>query len=122
YENLAATIGESENRQALVFIHGYNVTFNDAVRRTAQIAYDLAFDVTPILYSWPSQGKLHGYPADENTIEWTVPQLTVFLTELAQAAGATTIHLVAHSMGNRALVKALERLATNHAAIAAVAG
>src|SRR5262249_2696270 len=34
----------------------FNVTFEDAVRRRAQIAYDLQFPGTPIRYSWPSQG------------------------------------------------------------------
>ena len=31
-------------RQAFVFLHGYNVTFEAAAYRTAQIAYDLRFD------------------------------------------------------------------------------
>ena len=30
--------------QAFVFVHGYNSSFDNAVRRTAQIAYDLKFD------------------------------------------------------------------------------
>lgn len=33
-----------------------------------------------------------------------------FLTQLAQSSGAKNIHLIAHSMGNRALVKALKQL------------
>ena len=44
--------------QALVFLHGFNNSFESALFRTAQIAYDLKFDGAPFLYSWPSKGQL----------------------------------------------------------------
>jgi esterase/lipase superfamily enzyme len=40
-------------KQAFVFVHGFNVSFENALRRTAQIAYDLNFDGAPFLFSWP---------------------------------------------------------------------
>jgi esterase/lipase superfamily enzyme len=43
--------------QALVFVHGYNTSFDNALYRTAQIAYDLDFDGAPFLYSWPSRTR-----------------------------------------------------------------
>ena len=43
---------------AFVFVHGFNTTFEAALFRTAQIAYDLKFDGAPFLYSWPSKGQL----------------------------------------------------------------
>lgn len=49
---------------------------------------------------------------DETNVEWTVPQLTGFLQELSMLTGAKTIHLIAHSMGNRALTNALRVFAT----------
>ena len=42
---------------AILFVHGFNVTFDDAARQTAQIAYDLRFHGSPVFYSWPSQGN-----------------------------------------------------------------
>jgi len=107
---VAARVAASDAKSAFVFVHGYNVAFPDAVRRTAQVAYDLAFDGPPILYSWPSNGALAAYTVDENNIEWTEPHLQAFLGDLADRSGATTIHLVAHSMGNRALTKAFRDL------------
>lgn len=104
-------IAESKQKEALVFVHGYNVTFEEASRRTAQLAYDLGFNGVPILYSWPSQGKLAGYLVDETNVEWTVPHLKDFLTQLAARSGAQKIHLVAHSMGARALVSAMRQMA-----------
>ncbi len=101
---------------ALVFIHGYLVTFAEAIRRTAQIAYDLDFQGVPICYSWPSAGKFALYAADETSVDWTVPHLTEFLHRVATMEGVRVIHLVAHSMGNRALVNCLDKLAQQAAA------
>lgn len=111
FGELNAAIDSSKSRQAFVFIHGYNVGFDDAIKRTAQIAYDLRFDGAAICYSWPSQGGLARYTQDETNASWTVLQLESFLTRVARQTNAKRIHLVAHSMGNRALMQALERLA-----------
>lgn len=110
---LRARVASSKRNEALVFVHGYNVTFVDATRRTAQMAYDLEFDGAPILYSWPSNGTLGGYVVDETNIEWTIPHLQKFLEEVVSLSGAHTVHLIAHSMGNRALTRALAAMTPN---------
>ena len=99
-----------EKRSAFVFIHGFNVTFDDAAYRTAQLAYDLDFDGVPMMYSWPSQGRLLGYDGDSETVDWSSPHLQNFLERVARESGATRIHLVAHSMGNQLLSNALVAL------------
>ena len=106
-----ARIARSEERSAFVFVHGYNTTFNDAARRAGQMAYDLRFEGAPILYSWPSKGALAGYTVDENNVRNSVRHLRTFLELVVQRSEAKIIHLIAHSMGNRALTAALERLA-----------
>ena len=107
-------IDQSQAHEAFIFVHGYNVTFRDAARRTAQIAYDLKFDGAPIMYSWPAQGNLKDYSVDEENARWSVPNVTRFVEGIAQASGARRIHLIAHSMGNRVLTGALHRLAMEH--------
>jgi hypothetical protein len=57
YGELRSHVRKSASKQALVFIHGFNVPFEDAIYRTAQISYDIGFDGAPILYSWPSVGR-----------------------------------------------------------------
>jgi esterase/lipase superfamily enzyme len=111
FGRMKQTLDRSQRRELLVFVHGYNVSFATAALRTAQLAYDLKLDGAPVLYSWPSQAALAGYPVDETNVEWTVPHLEAFLTDLAQRSGAGSIDLIAHSMGNRALTRALERIA-----------
>jgi esterase/lipase superfamily enzyme len=105
-------VSATKEKKAFVFVHGFDVTFEDAARRTAQLAYDLKFQGVPIFYSWPSRGELAGYPADEATIDWVKPHLKQFLEEVAARSNATSIYLIAHSMGNRALTGALQDIAT----------
>lgn len=95
-------------REAFVFVHGFNVTFNDAARRTAQMAYDMNFDGLPILYSWPSRGSVMSYISDTAVVNLSGRRLTLFLEDIVAKSGANRIHLIAHSMGNRAMTDALE--------------
>lgn len=111
YDELNSCVASSARKQVFVFIHGYNVSFEGAVKRTAQIAHDLKFDGAPICYSWPSLGGLTDYSKDESNVTWTVTRLESFLKRVVDDSGATSVHLIAHSMGNRALVQALERMA-----------
>jgi esterase/lipase superfamily enzyme len=112
YSEVSSKVHSSDSRRILIFVHGFNTTFADGARRTAQLAYDLGFDGAPILYSWPSQGSMSvgAYLADEGSIQWTTVHLRDFLANVVQNTGATAIELVAHSMGNRALVNALSQL------------
>ncbi len=102
---------ESDDKSLLVFIHGYNNTFEDAARRTAQIAYDVDFPGVVAMYSWPSNGQLLGYSADEDEIDLTWPHLKEFLATLVDSNQFHQVHVIAHSMGNRALSMALKELA-----------
>ena len=104
--DLRQAIAAAGNRSALLFIHGYRTSFEDAARRTGQVAYDLGFHGTPVFYSWPSQGKLSGYILDEANVEWTQADLAAFLADFLQQSEAEHVYLLAHSMGSRAMAKA----------------
>jgi esterase/lipase superfamily enzyme len=103
----------SDDQDALVFVHGYNVEFDDAARRTAQLAYDLGFKGPAIAFSWPSQATLTGYNRDARNVELSADSLRAVLSDLAKKANVKRIHVIAHSMGNRALVGALSKIAND---------
>jgi esterase/lipase superfamily enzyme len=103
-----ADIAVSPGHDALLFIHGYNVGFADAARRTAQIAYDLGFTGVPMLYSWPSEGTVVRYSTDATNMRHTLPRFTEFLTLALAALQARVVHVIAHSMGNNCLVEMLK--------------
>jgi esterase/lipase superfamily enzyme len=105
-----ASVGE---RQVVVYLHGYNTTFHEAAIRAAQIGFDLKIPDEMAFFSWPSRGTLDGYTADEASIEASEGAITDFLVRLAAESGADVVHVIAHSMGNRGLLRALQRIETN---------
>jgi esterase/lipase superfamily enzyme len=101
---------DTGQRNLFVLIHGFNVSFEEAAVRAAQIGYDLKVPGEMAFYSWPSHGATTAYSADEATIGASVPHIAQFLHELSERSGAERIHLFVHSMGNRGFLRALERL------------
>ena len=110
FAQLASKVEKSGRKSAFLFVHGYNVSFEEAARRTAQISYDLGFDGAPVFYSWPSQASLSGYTIDEQNIEWAQSNLRGFLDDFFAESNAQHVYLIAHSMGNRALTRAVASL------------
>lgn len=110
YESLSARLAQSDSQAALLFIHGYNVSFEDAIFRTAQLAVDLKFDGAPVSFSWPSYANPLKYTFDEQQAEVSVPALREVLDDLANRSGAKRVHIIAHSMGNRVLAGALRSM------------
>src|SRR5262249_10959106 len=110
FTDLSVSIKKSGKKDAFIFIHGYNVTFADAARRTAQMAYDLGFQGEPVFCSCPSRGNLLHYTADEANTEWTQSNLKQFLDDFTSETDAENIFLIGHGMGNRALTRAFGQL------------
>lgn len=113
-DTLRAWNAASPSHEVLVYIHGYNVAFEDAARRAAQLSYDIAFNGATVMYSWPSKGTLLGYSADEATVEWTITHLEKVLEQVVATTGVDRVHVIAHSMGNRALVRAVQTVASRY--------
>jgi len=106
-------IGKSKTfkDQALVFVHGFNTTFDYAVYRAAQLSYDLDFDGGSFVYSWPSRGEVSAaaYRADREAVEQAAGYLEDFLALIAQKSGAKSLTVIAHSMGNKLLLPVLQK-------------
>jgi esterase/lipase superfamily enzyme len=94
---------------ALVFVHGFNTSFEFAVFRTAQMAYDLKFDGAPFVYSWPSKGALgvQDYSYDRESAGAAEPYFREFLDLVVRETGAKSVSVIAHSMGNQLLLPVL---------------
>jgi esterase/lipase superfamily enzyme len=101
---------DAEHRHALVFLHGYRVSFKDAALRAAQLGYDLNVQGPVAFFSWPSRATLFGYPADGSAVEASEGAITDFLLQFVRNCGADRVHVIAHSMGNRPLLRALQRI------------
>jgi esterase/lipase superfamily enzyme len=108
---MQAARDSGEQPHALFFLRGYNVTFADAAIRAAQIGYDLKVPGATAFFSWPSRGSVAAYPVDEASIEASERAITDFLVDFTAHCGAEKVHVIAHSMGNRGLLRALQRIA-----------
>jgi len=96
--------------QAVVFVHGYNVSFDNAIRRAGQLAYDLAFDGPVFMFSWPSREKLLSYVGDRESAQLSAESLREYLETVVAETKAKRIHIIAHSMGNVPLNEALHTI------------
>lgn len=97
-------------RNVIVFVHGYNENFQEALFRLAQMAADADIGATPILFSWPSLGALSGYVADKDSVTYSRDYLVETLTMLAADPRIGKITLLGHSMGGWLTAEALRQL------------
>ena len=102
--------------QAFVFVHGFNVSFDDALFRAAQITFDVGFDGVPFVFSWPSVAGLSGYILDRTRAQGAEESLRQFIELIERDTGVTQIHLIAHSMGSDPLLRVLRSMSTETAA------
>lgn len=111
-----------EGCDLLVFIHGYANSFADSVERAAELADQYLIDGrSPLVlaFSWPSNGRI--FPPTEyhddrddaeasgKAIARTFLKLLDFLRRNRQRC-ERRLHVVAHSMGNWALIAAVQHL------------
>jgi esterase/lipase superfamily enzyme len=107
--NALASLAPTQ-RDMLVLIHGYHTSFEAAACWAAQISCDLQFPGATAFFSWPSRGALLGFAADAASIESSEGHIADFLTRCAEQSGAARVHVIAHSMGNRGFLRALNSI------------
>lgn len=95
-------------------MHGYIVSWHDAILRTAQMAHDLQIDGPAISYTWPSAANPALYYQDLQNASWTALDLAAVIRNISQKTGLTKVHVVAHSLGAYALSLALKKLQETH--------
>mgnify|MGYP001809557226 CR=1 FL=1 len=97
--------------RVLVFVHGYNTRFEDAVMRQAQIAHDTGASRVPVLFTWPSRGQLTAYTYDRESANYSRDALERALAEISRHPGVRDIAVIAHSMGGWVTLEALRQMA-----------
>jgi hypothetical protein len=98
--------------RAFVYIHGYQEPMIKAAFRTAQIKKVGNFDGQAMIFSWPSINGLseNNYHLARRNAAKSADALRDFLTLASQSLDGRELHIIAHSMGNYALLQALEDL------------
>lgn len=109
----------SPRRQALVFVHGFNNRFEDAVYRFAQFVQDSRAEVAPVLFTWPSRGSILSYGYDRESASYSRDALERLLTWLSKNPSVDEITVLAHSMGNWVTLEALRQMAIRNGKVPA---
>jgi esterase/lipase superfamily enzyme len=110
WQRLTATVSGTGTGSVVVFVHGYNYGFDRTCRMAAELQRSLAGEVTVLMFSWPSNAGPAEYVRDQADLEWSVSFLADFLSQLGERIGPANIQLLAHSLGSRGALFALQRL------------
>lgn len=98
---------EDGQQEILIYIHGYNKSFSRVHQIAAQLRYELAFPGPVIVFAWPSANAMPGYLSDLENLQWSLPAFRDLTRLLTREFPRARIHIIAHSMGNKALVDML---------------
>lgn len=100
-----------KSRRVLVFVHGFNNRYEDAVYRFAQIVHDSGADVAPVLFTWPSRGSIFAYNYDKESTNYSRDALETMLRRITEEPGVGEVTVMAHSMGSWLTMEALRQMA-----------
>ncbi len=105
----------TKRSRVLVFVHGFNNRFDEAVYRLAQIVQDSDAPVIPVLFSWPSKGlvTLDAYKYDLESANKSRGSLKQLLANIALNPDVKEITVLCHSMGCWPALEALKSKSTH---------
>lgn len=107
-----------KSRRVMVFVHGFNNRYEDAVYRFAQIVHDSDTDVAPVLFTWPSRGSIFAYNYDKESTNYSRDALENVLRQLSTDPAVGEVTIMAHSMGSWLTVEALRQMAIRDGRVA----
>jgi esterase/lipase superfamily enzyme len=109
-------------KQAVIFVHGFNNTYADAVFRFAQLKHDAGIQAAPILFTWPSRANVLDYLYDKESTTYSRRALEDLLIQAARSPDVGEITVLAHSMGTWLTMEALRGVSMREGAVPAKLG
>ncbi|MGO7090358.1 alpha/beta hydrolase [Rhizobium leguminosarum] len=103
--------------QVIIFVHGFNNTYADAVFRFAQIVHDSGTDAAPILFTWPSRGRVFDYLYDKESANYSRRALEDLILQAVNSPDVSDVTILAHSMGGWLAAEALRGVAMREKSI-----
>jgi esterase/lipase superfamily enzyme len=100
----------TSGRDVLIYIHGYNQTFENAVLDAARLSDGIRFAGETMAFSWPSRAKLTEYNFDRESATWSRDALDQVLGDLLASPTIGRVNIVAHSVGTMLTTEALRQL------------
>jgi esterase/lipase superfamily enzyme len=103
-----------EPRDVLLYIHGFNTTFETAALDAARLSDGIRFRGETMVFSWPSKAKLFDYGYDRESAMWSRDELERVLSLLIASPAVGRIHVVAHSVGTMLSMESLRQIYARH--------
>ncbi len=100
-----------KSRRVLVFVHGFNNKYEDAVYRFAQIVHDSGTDAAPVIFTWPSRASIFDYSYDKESTNYSRDALEELLRAIVAKPEVGEVTVMAHSMGTWLAVETLRQMA-----------
>ena len=107
-----------KSRRVLIFVHGFNNRYEDAVYRYAQIVHDSNTDVAPVMFTWPSRASIFDYNYDKESTNYSRDALEELLRRASSDPAIGEVTVMAHSMGSWLTVEALRQMAIRDGRVA----
>jgi esterase/lipase superfamily enzyme len=107
---LADLLGQTNGRDVLMYVHGYNQTFENAVLDAARLSDSIKFAGETMAFSWPSRAQLLNYDYDRESAMWSRDALDQVLEDLMASPTVGRVSIVAHSVGTMLTTEALRQL------------
>ena len=108
---IAAQLRRTPRKEVVLFVHGFNNSFEDAALSLADVWHFSGRVGVPVFYTWPAgNGGLFGYFKDRESGEYTVFHFKEFLRALSKVPGLEAVHILAHSRGTDVTTTALREL------------
>ena len=107
-QDFDALVRQQKQNSALIFVHGFNNSFEDAVYRNAQMLWDLKYKGVAVLYAWSTKGDgITDYGFDRDSALFARDGFIKLVQKLQNELKIERIDVLAHSMGNLIVVDAL---------------
>ena len=115
-DTVAELYANTDERDAILHVHGFNVSFRAGAFRAAQLKSDTGFDGPVFYFSWPSNAKLTEYFNDQVDGDVSARALANFMLQMREEVPeGGQIHVIAHSMGTRVFSQAAALLRESEA-------
>jgi esterase/lipase superfamily enzyme len=109
-QSASALAQATSGRDVLIYVHGFNQTFETAVLDAARLSDGIRFQGETIVFAWPSRAKLLDYGYDRDSAMWSRDSLHAVLDALLASPTGGRINIVAHSVGSMLAMEALREL------------
>ena len=109
-ESIESDIRDSNEDSALIYVHGFNESYERSVVRAGQISYDLAFPGSTFIFSWPARHSVTTYLGDLQRAQDSERYFELFMSQILSTTNTNRIYIIAHHMGGRIVSSTLKHM------------